>query len=184
MTDQLEPPQAETPPPADPAELTRSEDGHTVTSPDKSLLAQLGMTKRMAMKTLAQGRSERYLNTKITARVHLVMQANSADEISKAQKTANKLSKDKTLDGRSRAACVVAVAQCGMSLARASEVAMSLARNLDAPEEEGEKPAVRPVQNNYYGFPPVAKPSNRRSAASASSGDGAIVDVTPETKAA
>jgi hypothetical protein len=164
-------------PPADPAdELTRRDGGRTVTGPDKDFLKQLGMTKRMAMKILASGKSEKYLNTKVTARVLLVTQANSVDQIMMAQRKANLMAKDKSLDPRTRCACLAVVPQCGMALARLSEVAISTARNLDLPEDAGEKTAIKPVQNNYFGFPPVVAMPLRNLTPSAKTGETITVE--------
>ena len=126
--------------------------------PDKEFLRRLGVTRKVAQRMLmADGKSEAFLNTRVTARVYLVHQTNSAEEIMKAQRKANSLGSDTDQDGRTRAACLAVVAQCGMALARLSEVALATARNLDVPEEGGGSKVVKPVQNNYFGFPPVAE---------------------------
>lgn len=119
---------------------------------------------------LANGKSESYLNTKITARVMLVNHANGVEQIMMAQRKANLMGKDKGIDPRTRCACLSVVAQCGMALARLSEVALVTARNLDQPDENGESKVVKPTQNNYFGFPPVATSPNRAIEASATTG--------------
>ena len=144
---------------------------------DRDFLRQLGMTKSMAAKILADGKSQRYLNTKITARVMLVAQANSVDELMKTQRVAAKMGKDKSIDARTRCACLAVVPQCGMALARLSEAAIGVARNLDEPEDNGEGRIVKPVQNNFFGFPPVATKSNRTTSVTAKIGDSEVTNV-------
>lgn len=150
--------------------------------PDRDFLKSLGITKKVALRLLANGKSETFLNTKVTARVYLVHQANSAEEIMMAQRKANLLAKDRDVtDVRTKAACLAVVAQCAMALARLSEVALATARNLDQPEDEGTKPKITPIQNNFFGFPPVAPNPRKGLESSARSGDedleAQVVDV-------
>jgi hypothetical protein len=152
--------------------------------PDREQMKAFGLTKKAAMRLLANGKSKAYLNTRITCKVLLIHAANSAEQIQMAQKTANKMSKDPAFDGRTRAACLTVVTQCGMSLARLSEVAIATARNLDMPEEEGDKPPVKATQNNYYGFPPVSDGRERRVSEPANNGGSQVTDIPSEVKSA
>ncbi len=150
--------------------------------PDKQTLQAFGLSKKAAMRLLANGKSTKYLNTRITCKVLMVMQSNSVEEIQKCQRTANKMSKDTTFDGRTRAACLTVVTQAGMALARLSEVAIATARNLDQPESEGEQAPVKLTQNNIFGFPPVSDGSERRATQPARNGNGKVTDVPAEVK--
>lgn len=152
--------------------------------PDKDQLKAFGLTKKAAMRLLANGKSSKYLNTRITCKVLMVHQANNVEQIQMAQKTANKMSKDPSFDGRTRAACLTVVTQCGMSLARLSEVAIATARNLDMPEDEGDKPPMRLTQNNIFGFPPVAGDTERRTTDPAKNGGEKFTDIPSEVKSA
>ena len=136
----------------------------------------------MATKILADGKSQKYLNTKVTARVCLVAQANSVDEVMKMQRTAAKMAKNPDVDFRTRVSAMAIVPQCGMALARLSEVAISTARNLDLPEGNDEVKVVRPIQNNFFGFPPVATNSNRQTSAIAKIGDSEVLEVAEMPK--
>lgn len=165
--------------------MPASPDSATNPSPGaKDFLKQLGMTKRMAMKILADGRSEKYLNTKVTARVLLVSQANSVDQVNQVQRMAAKLAKNPDMDFRTRVSCMMVVPQCGMALARLSEVALATARNLDLPEDAGGGDAAPKIaqQNNFFGFPPVADPPDRKGSVFAKLGDSPVTDVTEVPK--
>jgi len=147
---------------------------------DQEFLLKLGMTKRMSKRIMADGKSQRYLNTKVTAQVLLVAQANSIDEIMKTQRVAAKMGKNTDIDFRTRCGCLAVVPQCGMALARLSEVAISTARNLDQPEDNGEQRVVAPTQNNFFGFPPVATSRPNRGSAIARIGDSPTPDIEVE----
>ena len=146
-------------------------------------MESLGIGKAVAMRLLADGKSERFLNTRITARVYVVHQVNSAEEVMKAQKRANAIGMDPTVDVRSRVAALDVASRCAMSLARLSEVALVTARNMDEPENANDPKVVKPVQNNYFAYPPVAAISNREPAASATSGEERPLNVTAKVKA-
>ena len=150
-------------------------------SPGQHYLIQQGMTKRMASKILADGKSEKYLNTKVTARVFLVAQANSVDELTRTQRLAAKMARAPDANYHERCGFMAIVPQCAMALARMSEVALTTARNLDLPEENGETPVLKPTQNVFVGFPPVATGSARQGSAIAKLGDTPGVEVL-ETK--
>jgi hypothetical protein len=95
----------------------------------------------------------------------------------KTQRVAAKMGKNTDIDFRTRCGCLAVVPQCGMALARLSEVAISTARNLDQPDDNGETRVVAPTQNNFFGFPPVATASNRRTSVLAKIGDSETIEV-------
>ena len=151
--------------------------------PDKEFLKALGISRKVATRMLANGKSDAYLNTRVTARVYIVHQANSAEVLMLSQKHALMLGRNKKLDPRVRAACLAVVPQCTMALARLSEVALATARSMDVPDESGENKVIKPTQNNFFAFPPVAAAPKRTLQSSAINGNEDAVDVSVEPKA-
>ena len=170
----------ETPPvesaPASRADETQNESG--------AFLKSLGLTFGSAKKILANGRDSKYLNTKITARVLMIQQANGIEEIMISQKAANRYSKNPEFAPKDRVACLGVVAQCGIALARLSEISLTTARALDVPSEGDSANVVRPVQNNFFGFPPVVQVSTGEPKSPATNGSSQVTDVMADVKSA
>jgi len=152
-------------------------------SSEKQFLDSLGIGKAVATRLLADGKTDRFLNTRITARVYVVHQFNSAEEVMKAQKSANVIGINPAIDIRSRVAALDVAARCAMALARLSEVAMTTARNMDAPENANDPKVVKPIQNNYFAYPPVAPVSNREPDSAATNGESTPLNITAKVKA-
>lgn len=177
MTDTLPPPDAAPPagsgPQADEANM-----------PDGQMLRVMGYTKKTAARLLANGKSKKYLNTLITCKVAMVHGCNSMDQVMALQKGALKTSKDPSVDARTRVAAMAVGVQAGMTWARMTEAMISTARNLDAPEGEGNQPAIKLTQHNTFGFPPVSDGRERRASNPDKIGGSTVTDVPSEVKSA
>lgn len=177
MTDEMPPPDAA----ADAKNEPQADDSNL---PDKDVLRVMGYTKKTAARLLANGKSKKYLNTLITCKVAMVHGCNSMEQVQMFQKGALKVSKDQNVDARTRVAAMSVGVQAGMVWARMTEAMISTARNMDAPEGEGEQQPIRLTQTNNYGFPPVSSGREDRASESANNGGGNVTDIPAEVKSA
>ena len=166
------------------AETVNPEDELKPSEEGQEFLKKMGLTLRSAKRILANGKNGRYLNTKITARVLMVDQVNGIEQIMLAQRNANRYARNPDMPFRDRVACLAVVAQSGMALARLSEVSLATARALDDPEEDASTRVVKPVQNNYFGFPPVVKAASLESANPATNGNTPVTEIKVDVKSA
>ena len=151
-------------------------------TPDRVRLMAMGMTKRAARKILAGGGSERWLTLQVTARVNMTFYANSLEQLAIAQKRANQLGYDKSVDARTRVAALAVVAQCGMSIARLGEANLANAARIDDPDRDSEKNPAPQNNTLVFGFPPVATPAAEPQADKATTGRPIDVQVVEPSK--
>lgn len=127
---------------------------------ERSKLRKMGLNDRVIRRLLATDVAEKYLNTRVTSSIALVFNANSMEELQRAQRRANEVGST-AADARTRVAALGVVAQLGMAIARVTEVAVKTAAVVDNPEgavQPPERPA--PVTNNFF-MPPIVKPRQR-----------------------
>jgi len=142
----------------------------------------MGLTKRAARKILAGGGNERWLTLQVTARVNMTFYANSLEQLAAAQKRANMLGSDKTIDARTRVAALAVVAQCGMSIARLGEANLSNAARIDDPDRDSEKTPAPQNNTVIFGFPPVASAPTLSDGEKAKNGRTVDVEALPIAK--
>ena len=137
---------------------------------ERAKLRRMGLNDRVIRRLLTSDLSEKYLNTRVTSGIALVFNANSMEELQRAQRRANEVGGNVTADARTRVAALGVVAQLGMAIARVTEVAVKTAAVLDNPERTVDPPPREaPVTNNFF-MPPIVKPRPRGESATAKIG--------------
>jgi hypothetical protein len=170
-------------PPPQPDAVVRVEAESPASNAEETkFLRSLGLSKRGAQRLLTRGRATDYLSVELTARLLLVDEANSIEDIRTSQKKALQYARDKTIEPHIRCACLGVVAQLGQALARLCDITLESAKAMERESEESKQPVIKPVQNNYYGFPPVATESRRGAEDLAKTGGNDATEISATVK--